>query len=172
MFKDIFSKSKAVLVPAFLLLAASGSVAVAQSAAADSGDGSQMRHGQKGEFLANLTDEQKAALDEAHKLMQSGDKEGAKAVLDAAGIDRPDFGRGHGMRGPRNEAAEVAIENGDYNAFLAAIADRPEGAPVPSEDTFAKMVKAHQLHEEGDHEAARELMKEVRDEIGVRGQGQ
>lgn len=55
-------------------------------------------------FLESLTDEQRAAFEEARELREAGDIEGAKAVLDAAGIERPEkrpgngFGRKPGQR--------------------------------------------------------------------------
>lgn len=39
--------------------------------------------------MKDLTDEQKAKLDEAHQLMKEGDKEGAKAIMDELGIKPP-----------------------------------------------------------------------------------
>jgi len=48
-----------------------------------------------GEDRPELTDEQKSVLDEVKLLMESGDREAAKDLLDKAGI-RPPHKRAHG----------------------------------------------------------------------------
>ena len=59
----------------------------------------------------------------------------------------------------KHEAIRTAVENNDYDAFVAAT----EGTPMADidADTFAKMVEAHNLREAGDHEGARALMEEL-----------
>lgn len=53
-----------------------------------------------------------------------------------------------------------AIASGDYEAFQNLIADAPFTVDV-DEETFAKMVEAHTLMEEGEIEGAREIMNEL-----------
>jgi hypothetical protein len=40
-------------------------------------------------MFENLTEEQKTTLEQAHQMMKDGDKEGAKALLEEAGIRLP-----------------------------------------------------------------------------------
>ncbi|MBD3360644.1 hypothetical protein GF366_02455 [Candidatus Peregrinibacteria bacterium] len=51
-----------------------------------------------------------------------------------------------------------SLENGDYEAFLAAI---PEDAPIAekiTEEIFERMVEAHKYMKSGDFESAKEIM--------------
>lgn len=58
----------------------------------EGGHGHRGMHGEPG-FLGELSDEEKEAFMIAK---QSNDKETMRAILDEAGVERPDFGRGHG----------------------------------------------------------------------------
>lgn len=81
-----------------------------------------------------------------------------KADYDEDGeLDMKGHGGKHGGM-HKNEAAHEAVENGDYAAFQAATEDAPEQI---DEETFNKMVEAHELHESGDDEAAREIMEDI-----------
>ena len=54
-------------------------------------------------------------------------------------------------------AIRTAVENSDYNAWVAAIGDRPINENINS-DNFSKLVQAHNLRMSGDYEAARDIM--------------
>lgn len=110
----------------------------------------------KGKF-EDLTDEQKVVLEEAKILRESGDEEGAKQILEDAGIEH--FSGHHGMRGGKGGAIREAVTNNDYDAFVEATQNSPF-ADLVSEDLFATLKEAHELHEAGDHEGARALMEE------------
>lgn len=118
----------------------------------------------------NLSDEQTAALEEAHEIRQAAAEE-ARQVLEDAGIDgetmREIHGTMHEAGKAQHEAMRTAIENNDYDAFLAAIADTPLADSIDSEADFEKFVEAHELMQSGDFEAAAELMSE----LGLEGPG-
>lgn len=72
----------------------------------------------------------------------------------------------------KQEAVKVALDAGDYQAWLAAVADSPMADQV-TEDEFSKLLEAHQLMQEG--QAKFEQAKQLKDEIGLtmpgKGQG-
>jgi hypothetical protein len=125
-----------------------------------------------GGYGQDLTDAQREIIDQAHELRVEGEYEAAQALLEQNNMERG-FG-GKGRRGEMNEnrvaqmqerhemmgVAREAIENNDYAAFVAA---RPDNANAPeiSAETFAQIVKAHNLHEAGDDEGARAIMEEL-----------
>jgi len=111
--------------------------------------------------FADLTDDQKSAIEEARELREEGDFKGARDILQAAGVPLPQHGGPNGPHGNgKGEAIRSAIEAEDYDAFVEAAADSPF-ADLVDEDMFATLVKAHALHESGDHEAARALMEDA-----------
>ncbi len=118
--------------------------------------------------MIDLTEEQRAALDEARELRKDGDKEAARDVLKEAGLN-PGFHhmRGHGklhtveeleIMKVRHEAIRVAIEENDYSAFKAATVDAPF-AEMVTEESFTKLYEAHLLREAGDFSGAHEMLK-------------
>lgn len=114
---------------------------------------------------AGLTETQISAFEQAHELRKEGDKEAARDVIAEAGIDLDTM---HAVREAMHEhrhemrdAMHEAIENNDYGAFLEAIADSPLADIVTSEEDFDLFVEAHNLRQEGEHEAAREIMEEL-----------
>jgi len=70
------------------------------------GKGRGFGPGGRPDFMNNLTDEQKARMEEARKLMEAGDKEGAKAIFDELGLKAPDQGNVPGTEGNNAEAEE------------------------------------------------------------------
>lgn len=59
---------------------------------------------------------------------------------------------------------KAAVENNDYDAWLAAISDTKmaeKNADNINEETFNKFVAAHNLFKAGDKEAAKEIMKDL-----------
>jgi len=100
------------------------------------------------------------ALVKANKLKADGDLKGAKAVLDEAGVKGPMGGGQHMMfRGEsqNHEAIHAAIENNEFTAWKAAMADLPNADKFVTEENFNSMVKMHELKESGDKEGLRTL---------------
>ncbi len=108
--------------------------------------------------LEKINEENFTKLVEAHDLMISGDKEGARAIMDKLGVGK--MGMKFGKR-VVNYEARIAIENNDYTAWQEAVVGRPIAEKV-TEDDFAKMVEIHKLRASGDYEAAQALKKELR----------
>jgi len=110
-----------------------------------------------------------------HELMQSGDRDGAKAIAEELGL--PQMGpmqRGGGQgnmgtrgdRGPQltaeqRSAVDAALEAGDYNAFIAAHPASSNIASRISEEQFQKMVTRHA--ERDTHRAAVDAAIDARD---------
>ena len=117
-----------------------------------------------------LSEEQRSALEEARQLRKEGNTKEAHEVLRGVGLHqgvlhhaRKDHAEGmmYGAEArERHEAMRAAIEAGDYDAFKSATVDAPFADMVTAEN-FEKLVAAHKLHEDGDHEAAFALMREL-----------
>lgn len=112
----------------------------------------------------DLTDAQVSALEQAKEIRTSAHDK-AEQVLTDAGIDKEKMNEVrsamHEGRMEHHEAVETAIENNDYNAFVAAIRDTPLAEKITSRADFEKMVEAHTLKESGDREGARTIFKEL-----------
>lgn len=130
-----------------------------------------------------LTDEQKAVMEKARELFQAGDLEGAKAILDEAGIKPP---RGHRNKGQfmKNlteeqkaalEEAKELFEAGDKEGGMAILEEAGIKFPRKSNrnakiienftDEQREMFKeAQELMRAGDREAA----KAIFDELGLK----
>jgi len=114
---------------------------------------------------AGLNGVQISAFEEARELREEGDKEGAREVLVVAGIDMETM---HAVRDAMKEHrarmhddVDAAIQNGDYDAFLVAVAGSPIGEIVDTPEEFSLFTEAFNLREAGDKEAAREIMEEL-----------
>jgi len=109
----------------------------------------------------NLSEEQKQVLEEVRELKQNGDYEGARELIEESGIELP---RHHGEKSQemieKHQEIKKAIENDDYESFLELTEDSNREIEI-DEDIFNKMVEAHSLRVDGDHEGAREIMKEI-----------
>jgi len=105
-----------------------------------------------------LTDDQKAVLDEMHDLRMEGNFEEANALRKEAGF--PQMKGYRGQYQEHREEARTAVEANDYDAFLLAIAGSPKEETMTPE-IFAKMVEMHALKEAGDYEGARAIMEEL-----------
>lgn len=161
--KKNFTKSKITTVSILALSLLITGVGVAN---AYDGDVISFSYTRNMEDFPDLTDEQKETFNQMHELRMSGDFEGAQALAEEAGI----LGRHGHFRGgdessvdnkPNNrEDVRTALENNDYDAFLVAITGSPMEETMTSE-IFSKMVEAHNLRQEGDFEASREIMKEL-----------
>jgi len=114
--------------------------------------------------FGEISEEQRALFEEARALRQEGDKEGAHALLEEAGFDMGRQGERHPEMSAesreRHDAIRAAIEAGDYDAFLEVIDDAPHDIDL-DEDTFNKLVEAHALRMDGDHNGARAIMEEI-----------
>lgn len=109
----------------------------------------------------SLTEEQQAVVDEARALREAGDREGARELLEEAGIPlRGHTGHGGPFGSGKGRAVHEAILANDYSAFTDAIKDAPF-ADMVNEALFATLVEAHDLREAGDYEGARALMEEL-----------
>lgn len=112
---------------------------------------------------ANLTDDQRSALEQARELRQSGEAEAARDLLVEAGIDEEVL---HELReAARENRSEIheAVEDGDYERFLELIADTPLADLITTEADFERFKEAHELRESGDHDEARLIL----DELGI-----
>ena len=58
-------------------------------------------------------------------------------------------------------AVREAIENEDYKAYTNAVKDTPHANVIDSQESFEKLVTAHTLRQNGDHEEARAIMEEL-----------
>jgi len=94
---------------------------------------------------ADITEAQFNALRQAHELRESGDHEGARELLDEAGIERPEReGKGFHKRGKelhRNPEAIQAIESGDYQAFREALSENEKALEQLTEEKFEDIVE-------------------------------
>jgi len=116
-----------------------------------------------------LTDDQKSAIEDIRDLMRDGKVDEAKNLAEESGL--PHFagmGLGRGMMkvDEDKEAIQKAVENNDYATFIELRKNRPYATDI-SEETFAKMVAAHQLMLSGDRDGALEIMKEIAPEKGT-----
>lgn len=112
---------------------------------------------------ANLTEEQRVALEEAHELRQSGDKDAARDLLVEAGIDEEVL---HSLREAAHEARSEmheAVEAGDYERFKELVVDSPLADVITSEADFDLFVEAHELRAAGEYDEAKEIL----DELGI-----
>jgi len=106
-----------------------------------------------------VTEETFEILQEAHRLAEAGDKEGARALLQDAGIKRPGKHRRGG--GEQPEAVREALQNNDYQAWAELLANHPNADAFVNESTFAVLREAYLLKEAGDREGARALLQEA-----------
>jgi hypothetical protein len=119
---------------------------------------------------AGLTEAQISAFEEAHELRKDGDKEKARQVLQDAGIDLSTMesvrDAMHAYKETMRTAIDTAVLNNDYQAFLKAIEGSPLADIITTEEEFKLFAQAHELHEEGEHQKAREIMEDLGVEHG------
>jgi hypothetical protein len=124
---------------------------------------------------AGLDTQQIAAFEQAHDLRKGGDKEAARDVLVEAGVDMDTMKEVKGAmqeyRKQMHEAVEDAVKNGDYDAFLEAVAGSPVSEIVDTPEEFALFTEAFDLRESGDTDAAREIMADLGFEGKMHGKG-
>ncbi len=126
------------------------------------------QNGQLPDFLKVITKDNFAQFVSMRQLMKDGKPDEAKKIADALGLKLGMLKGGFG--GPKaNPAADTAIANNDYNAWVAAVSvngQLPEGLKVVTQDNFPKFVEAR-----NDQKQAMDLLKKSSDlmkEIGFR----
>lgn len=110
---------------------------------------------------AGLNDTQIAAFEEAKELKEAGNKEAARDVLLAAGIDEEVIRQVREAMREHKSAILASIEDADYEAFLAAIDGTPFSDFIDSEDEFDRLVEAYGLMRSGDSEGAKDIFEEL-----------
>lgn len=76
------------------------------------------------------------------------------------------FGVGH-VDNVNHIAIKTAITNGDYQAFLTATKNKPEGVAAITQEQFNVMVAAEKLRASGDTVGAKKLLTDA----GIKGRG-
>jgi hypothetical protein len=126
------------------------------------------QNGQLPDFLKVITKDNFAQFASMRQLMKDGKPDEAKKIADTLGLK---MGMGKGGPGgfKANPAAETAISNSDYNAWITAVSVNgqvPDLLKVITQDNFPKFVEAH-----NDQKQAMDLMQKSRDlikEIGFK----
>jgi hypothetical protein len=120
----------------------------------------ESRNGQLPDFLKVVTKDNFAQFVQMRQLMKAGKFDDAKKIADALGLK---MGPGE----PKvNAAAETAIANSDYNAWVAAESvngQLPDFLKVVTQDNFPKFVEAHNYEKQAMDlmQKSRDLMKEI-----------
>jgi predicted nucleic acid-binding Zn-ribbon protein len=90
-----------------------------------------------------VNEETFAKLKEASELMQAGDNEAAKEIMDELGVNGLGI-RMFGKRGEMNETfkqIQEAVENDDCDAWADLMEDAPNGSVEINRETFGKYVE-------------------------------
>ncbi len=125
---------------------------------------------EKGEkILEKVTAENFGKFKEMHELREAGDKEGAQAIADELGIQKP-HGKNHGPRFDEETREEIktAVENGDYETFKGLVTQDGRGEKILEKVTpenFDRFKALHEAREAGDKDTA----KEIAEELGIEG---
>ncbi len=114
---------------------------------------------------AGLSEDQISAFEEAKELRESGDKDGARDVLEEAGIDESVMEKLRDVMKGQHSAVKTAVENNDFEAFKAAVAGSPLADIIDTSEEFAQFVKAHNLMKDGNKDDA----KSIFEELGIKG---
>ncbi len=125
--------------------------------------------------VSDLTSQEKfEQLQQVEQLRQDGKYEEAANLAQELGLP----GR-HGQGSADKEAMRTAIENNDFNAWKTAMESRisekqgrlSELSGKLNEDTFNKMVQAHQLRQDGKYDEAKTIMEGLGMPLGRGGNG-
>jgi len=112
--------------------------------------------------LDKITEENFDRFADAKELKAAGDYEGAKAIYTELGFDK---GFGHKLHGfyskEKHAAMKAAIENNDYEAWLAAVGEDSYKADGVMAENFGTFVEMHKLFEAGDIEGATALSEKL-----------
>ena len=121
-----------------------------------------------------LSSDEKAAFEEAREIRETSRAE-AQQVLEDVGIDDERMQEIHEAmleaRDAQRAEMDQIMSDGDYDAFVEAVAGTPLADQITSEADFEKFVEAHELRQSGDYEGAREIMDELGIEHGKGGPG-
>lgn len=114
-----------------------------------------------------LTSDQESALEEARELRKNGEGKEAHEVLKRAGLLH---GKGWFVRGGKGNdkesshhsyhAIQAALDAKDYTAFKNSVVGLPFASLV-TEDSFERLVKAHELRKNGDLKGAQQIVKDL-----------
>jgi hypothetical protein len=107
---------------------------------------------------AGLTDEQVSAIQEAQELRSAGDFMAARDKLVEAGITEDTLKSIRDAAREARSAMRQALEDGDYAAFKAAVADSPLGDIITSEADFEQFREAHELRLAGEWAEANDIL--------------
>ena len=110
---------------------------------------------------ANLTDDQRTALEQAKELRQSGDTEAARDVLVEAGIDEDVLAELRAAARETRAAIKTAVETGDYDEFQDLITDTPLQDIITTPADFESFREAHNLRQDGEYEEARAILNDL-----------
>ncbi|PIR49204.1 hypothetical protein COU80_00445 [Candidatus Peregrinibacteria bacterium CG10_big_fil_rev_8_21_14_0_10_55_24] len=121
-------------------------------------------------LLDSVSEENFSEFAQAHLLMQEGNFEEASAIMEELGF--PMMGPRQGGRGPKGtppdneqfQAAQEAIENGDYAAWKSAMEEsgRPAGMlDIITEENFDRFVEMHELMQSNDRDGAQAIAEEL-----------
>lgn len=110
---------------------------------------------------AGLDDEQIAAFEEAKELKEAGEKEAARDVLIAAGVDETVIKQVREAMREHHSDIHSAIANKDYEAFKAATEGSPFADMISGIEEFNRLVEAHELMKSGNKAAAKDIFEEL-----------
>ncbi len=169
--------NKATLIAAALII--TGATAIFGTYAADEQPAPDDQN-RRPTIHQELTDEQKAALEEAKELFQAGDKEGAMEILKEAGVKPPKHHKNQGqfMKNLTDEQKEVwkeakkLMKDGDMEGAKAILEEagikppkkqgpRPEFLENLTEEQKAALEEAKELFQAGDKEGGMAILEEA-----------
>ncbi len=118
-------------------------------------------------------------LVEAHNLAEQGNYEEAREIRENLGLNRgfgPGQNKGNKPLREQMEAVRQAMESGDYQAWVSAVQNTPNGGErilgaIDSEEDFNRLAESHQKMQEGDIEGAREIKEELGLDMKGKGPG-
>jgi len=123
--KTISKTNKATLIAAALIITGATAIFGTYAASDEQESFSGRGQGPLGcyEMVNNLTEDQKAKFDEAHTLMQDGDVEGARAIMDELGFKGPgpNFERLTDEQKAAMEKARQLFKEGDSEGAKALL---------------------------------------------------
>jgi hypothetical protein len=129
------------------------------------------------QLSSDLSDTERTALERVAAIHEEAKTE-VEQVLTDAGItkERMDEIRQavHEERKERHEEMKQAIAANDYEAFQVAAAQSPFAENITTPESFAKLVEAHELRENGDTAAADAILQELgftKPDMGGKGKG-
>lgn len=120
-------------------------------------------------YRAQLSEDQRAAIQEAAQLRAEGNITAARDVLVEAGIDESALSALRRAKQESHRAIHAAVEANDYQAFTLAIAGTPLADVITSEEDFAIFKEAHDLRQAGSREEAAQLYNELGVSPAMRG---